>query len=141
MVDSSIPWNLTLNYNLRFAKNFDRDTQMDTLAIKQAFTFTGDITLFKYWKVSLIVDTIWFIHGIKLCNSAISDCAILPPPTFDSTLGFALLGILPAMFRSDNAKAIWCNSISNQHCFRISKLAEGKPGGSGIPLLIMNYEL
>lgn len=52
MVDFSIPWNLTLNYNLRFAKNFDRDTQMDTLAIKQAFTFTGDITLFKYWKVS-----------------------------------------------------------------------------------------
>ncbi|MBX7052829.1 MAG: hypothetical protein K1X54_12395 [Flavobacteriales bacterium] len=52
MVDFSIPWNLTLNYNLRFTKNFDREMQMDTLAIKQAFTFTGDMTIFKYWKVS-----------------------------------------------------------------------------------------
>lgn len=52
VIDFSVPWNLRLNYNLRFTKLYDQERQFDTLSIKQAFTFTGDITLFKYWAIS-----------------------------------------------------------------------------------------
>lgn len=52
LIDFSIPWSLNLNYNLRFVKNFDVASQRDTLSITQALTFTGDVTVFKYWALS-----------------------------------------------------------------------------------------
>jgi hypothetical protein len=66
LIDFSVPWNVNVNYNLRFTKLFDRTAQQDTLSIKQAFTFTGDVTLFKYWAIS-------FNSGYDMSNARYQD--------------------------------------------------------------------
>jgi hypothetical protein len=52
LIDFKIPWTLSLNYNLRLARSFDDNTQGDTTVIRQAFTFSGDFSLFERWKIS-----------------------------------------------------------------------------------------
>lgn len=52
MIDFKVPWSLNVNYNLRIARNFDAVTQSDENVIRQAFTFTGDFSLFEKWKIS-----------------------------------------------------------------------------------------
>jgi hypothetical protein len=52
LIDFSVPWSLNVNYNFRISKVWDPTLQRDTLTLKQAFTFSGDVTLFKHWAIS-----------------------------------------------------------------------------------------
>jgi hypothetical protein len=52
LIDFKVPWSLNLNYNLRMTRNFDDAKQRDTTVIRQAFTFSGDFSLFEKWKIS-----------------------------------------------------------------------------------------
>lgn len=52
-VDFSIPYNLTVNYNMRLQKTYLPNQQKDTLAFYQDFNFRGDITLSPKWKLGL----------------------------------------------------------------------------------------
>lgn len=52
-VDFNVPWNFSVNYNVSMQRNYDRNTQMDTLAVVQGITFVGDISINDKWKVSV----------------------------------------------------------------------------------------
>lgn len=53
MIDFSVPWTFSFNYNVRLEKRFDRVNLMDTLKTTQGITFGGDVTFFKVWAVSV----------------------------------------------------------------------------------------
>lgn len=52
LIDFSVPWSLNLNYNIRLSNVWDSELRRDTLTMKQAFTFSGEFTLFKRWAIS-----------------------------------------------------------------------------------------
>lgn len=52
LIDFKVPWTLNLNYNLRLSQVYNRDTQRDSVVLRQAFTFSGDFTLFEKWAIS-----------------------------------------------------------------------------------------
>ncbi|MFM1931572.1 MAG: hypothetical protein RL226_875 [Bacteroidota bacterium] len=52
-VDFSVPWSINLNYSLNLNKVFVRELQADTNAVTQSILFTGDVTVFKRWKIGV----------------------------------------------------------------------------------------
>lgn len=51
-VDFSIPWTLSLNYNMSITKQFDRELQWDKRTLVHTTTFNGSVTLFKRWAIN-----------------------------------------------------------------------------------------
>ncbi len=47
-IDFSIPWSLSLNYNITYDRPYKEDALLD-----QSFTFSGDINLTEGWKIAL----------------------------------------------------------------------------------------
>jgi hypothetical protein len=54
LIDFNIPWRLNVRYNFRLDRNYSSILQRDTSVLTQAITFDGDITLFKYWAISIM---------------------------------------------------------------------------------------
>ncbi len=69
LIDFSVPWSLNVNYNFRIGKVWDPAVQRDTLTLKQAFTFSGDVTLFKHWAIS-------FNSGYDMSNARYEHIAL-----------------------------------------------------------------
>ena len=53
-VDWSIPWSLSINYNLRYSNNilYQDYVRSDTRKVVQTLGFSGDINITPKWKVS-----------------------------------------------------------------------------------------
>lgn len=69
LIDFSVPWSLNVNYNFRIGKVWDPALQRDTLTLKQAVTFSGDVTLFKHWAIS-------FNSGYDMSNARYEHIAL-----------------------------------------------------------------
>jgi hypothetical protein len=54
LIDFNIPWRLNVRYNFRLDRNYSSILLRDTSVLTQAITFDGDITLFKYWAISIM---------------------------------------------------------------------------------------
>jgi len=52
LIDFSVPWSLNVNYNFRLSQVWNTLSRRDSLVLKQALTFSGDVTLFKHWAIS-----------------------------------------------------------------------------------------
>jgi hypothetical protein len=52
LIDFSVPWSLSVNYNIRLSQVWNVLSQRDSVTFKQALTFSGDVTLFKHWAIS-----------------------------------------------------------------------------------------
>ena len=52
LIDFSVPWSLNVNYNIRLSNVWSTFSASDSLTMKQAFTFSGEVTLFKHWAIS-----------------------------------------------------------------------------------------
>jgi len=52
LIDFSVPWSLNVNYNIRLSNVWSSFSASDSLTMKQAFTFSGEVTLFKHWAIS-----------------------------------------------------------------------------------------
>lgn len=50
-VDFSVPWSLNARYNFNLRKDFQEESQRDSLIITQAIMLNGDLTLFRNWKI------------------------------------------------------------------------------------------
>lgn len=49
--DFNVPWNLSLNYSIRFDKTYLVAKQKDTLGVTQDLNFFGDVNLTSKWKI------------------------------------------------------------------------------------------
>jgi hypothetical protein len=52
LIDFNVPWSLNVNYNFRISQVWNSFSRSDSLVLKQALTFSGDVTLFKHWAIS-----------------------------------------------------------------------------------------
>ena len=50
-VDFSVPWSVNAKYNFNLQKQWQEETQKDSLLITQAIMLNGDFSLFKNWKI------------------------------------------------------------------------------------------
>ena len=69
LIDFSVPWSLNLNYNIRLSNVWSTFQQADSLTMKQALTFSGEVTLFKHWAIS-------FNSGYDMSNPRYEDLAL-----------------------------------------------------------------
>jgi len=69
LIDFNVPWSLNVNYNFRIGKVWNPALQRDSLTLKQAVTFSGDVTLFKHWAIS-------FNSGYDMSNARYEQIAL-----------------------------------------------------------------
>jgi hypothetical protein len=69
LIDFSVPWSLNVNYNIRLSNVWSTFSASDSLTMKQAFTFSGEVTLFKHWAIS-------FNSGYDMSNPRYEDLSL-----------------------------------------------------------------